>query len=178
MRRIGAPQHWVTVFEDVLSGHIRSQLVEDDSASLTDALLVESSEIARRMPRHSSEPDVSGIEVSCQTAASLIGVKFMFVSTAVEIGFLAGERRGRDFAIPLQQVLKFQSEFVVAEEMREIFGGHHNSISCKLDRAGVKPAATIKQAKVWRRSDIERYVDQVGETAVKLSRVGEPEKGS
>jgi hypothetical protein len=169
MRRIGAPQHWVAVFEDVLSGRIRCQLLECDSASLTDALVIDSNDFARRMPRRSNDLDVRGIEISCQVAAKLIGTTPMAVSSAVKARLIKGKLRGRDYFIPLEQVLKFQSEFMVAEELREIFGGHQRSICCELDGAGVKPAATVNRVRVWRRSDIERHVDQVGESALKLA---------
>lgn len=171
MRRIGAPQHWLAMFQDILSGRVRAQVVECASTSLSDAVVVESTETPRRLPRRLEAPDVSGIEISCQTAARIIGTRPIFVSSAVEIGFLTGDRRGRDFAIPLEQVLKFQREFMVAEELREIFGGHQRSICCKLDRAGLKPAATINRVRVWRRSDIERYVDQVGKSASKPAQI-------
>jgi hypothetical protein len=169
MRRIGVPQHWVAVFEDVLSGRIRSQLIEADDESLTDAVVVDSDDFARRMPRQSSEPDVSGIEISCQVAAKLIGTTPMVVSSAVKAGLMSGELRGRDYAIPLLQVLKFRCEFIVGEEVREIFGGHQRSICSKLDSAGVQSVATINRARVWRRSDIERYVDQIGKSVLKIA---------
>lgn len=93
------------------------------------------------------------------TAATIIGTTPTFVSSAVKIGFMVGAARATDFAIPLEHVLTFQKDFIVGEELREIFGGHQRSISCQLDRAGLNSAATINRARVWRRSDIEWYVE-------------------
>ena len=89
---------------------------------------------------------------------------------ATTTSFIVGVTRGHCFAIQLEQLQKFQQEFVVGDEMREIFGGHQRTISCKLDKAGVKPVATFNGSRVWRHSDIERYVAFVDLAADRIKR--------
>ena len=157
MRRNGDPQDWVAVFRNILSGRIALQVNDSDDTPLTDASIVKYADIERHVSRRSNGPDISGIEISCQTAARIVGTKPMFVSGAVKIGLMVGEARGRDYALRLEHVLKFQRDFVVGEELREIFGGHQRSICCQLDGAGIKSAGTINHTRVWHRSDIEMY---------------------
>lgn len=157
MRRNGDPQDWVAVFRNILSGGIALQVNDSDDTPLTDASIVKYADIERHVSRRSNGPGISGIEISCQTAARIVGTKPMFVSDAVKIGLLVGEVRGRDYALRLEHVLKFQRDFVVGEELREIFGGHQRSICCQLDGAGIKSAGTINHTRVWHRSDIEMY---------------------
>jgi hypothetical protein len=158
MRRNGDPADWVAVFLMMLSGGIRLQL-NPSADSLSDALLVRLPDVASHISRRSNGPEIRGITISCQTAAKIIGATPMFVSTAVKMGLLKSEMRGRDYALPLEQVLTFQKEIVVAEELREIFGGHQKSISAQLHRAGLKPATTINRTTVWRRADIEKHIE-------------------
>lgn len=157
MRRNGDPEDWVAVFVNMISGRIRLQLNPTDDP-LSDAVVVGTSDVARHISRRSIGPGIQEITVSAQTAAKIIGATPMFVSTAVKMGLLKGEMRGRDYALPLEQVLTFQKEIVVAEELREVFGGHQRSICSQLHRAGIKSVATINRANVWRRSDIESYI--------------------
>ena len=158
MRRNGDPEDWIAVFRNMLSGAIRLQLNQSGDSSLSDALVVRCPDIERHISRRSTGPGISGISISCQAAAKIIGVSPMFVSSAVKMGFLVGELRGRDFALPLEDVLTFQKKYILAEELREIFGGHSLSICCQLDRAGIKPVARILNNRLWNRSDIERYI--------------------
>jgi len=159
MRRNGDPEDWIAVFRNMLSGAIRLQFNQSDDSSLSDALVVRCPDIERHISRRSTGPDIRGISISCQTGAKIIGVSPMFVSAAVKMGFLVGELRGRDFALPLEGVLTFQKNYILAEELREIFGGHSLSICRQLDRAGIEPVARILNNRLWDRSDIERYIE-------------------
>lgn len=158
LRRKGAPQAWITAFESILAGRIQHQLIGDDEAALSDALVVDGTALARQVSHRAKGSDISGIDISCQTAASLIGATPMFVSSALKVGLIAGETRGRDYSIPLAQVLEFQRDFVLAEELREIVGGHQRSVSSRLRKAGLKPVTTINRTTVWKRGDIEKHL--------------------
>lgn len=159
MRRNGDPQDWVAVIANMLSGHMRFQVANGDNPSLSDAVVVEATDIARHVSSRSTGPGIGGINIPCQTAADIIGTTPQFISAAVKIGFLDGEVGVRNSALPLDRVLTFQKHFVLAEELRETFGGHQKSISCQLRRGGLKPAATINRTTVWMRSDIEKCIE-------------------
>ena len=163
MRRNGDPQDWVAVFSNMLSGRVRLQLA-DCNSSLSDALIVGAPCIARHVSRRSTGLGISGIKIACQTAAAIIGTTPQFISAAVKVGFLDGEVGVRTSALPLDRVLTLQKQFVLTEELREIFGRHEKSISSELRRAGIKPAATINRTRVWQRSDIEKFIEKQTDT--------------
>ena len=141
------------------SGKIHFQIADDGPPSLSDRLIVEAAVISRYALRRSAEPSIRGINISCRSAAELIGSTAQFVSAAVKCGFMAGEVGVRNSALPLDCVLAFQRQFVLSEELREIIGGHQKSISAQLRRAGLKPATTINRTTVWMRADIEKHLE-------------------
>lgn len=157
MRRNGDPHDWVAVFESMLAGRIRFHTANCDSLALSDALAVMPNDIAGYVSRRSIGPGIFGINISCQTAAALIGTSQQLISAAVKIGFMDGKVGVRNSALPLERVLAFQKHFVFTDELREIFGLHQASIVRQLRKAGLKPAATISRTTVWLRSDIEKY---------------------
>jgi hypothetical protein len=163
MRRNGDPGDWVAVFAKMLSGGIQFEFTDRFDASLSDALLVRCPDISRHVSRRCTGPGISGITISCQAAAKILGTTSGVVLGAVKIGLIPGEaqgrRRGTVFALSLEYVLAFQKDMIVGEELRQAIGGHQTSICRQLDRAGINPAMRIHNSKVWRRSDIERYME-------------------
>lgn len=160
MRRHGAPGAWVAAFDDVVSGRTQHQFIGSDDTSLSEALLVDPTDIARHASHHFSEFEISEIEISCQAAAKIIGTSTQFISASVKIGFLEGVVGVTNSAIPLERVFEFQKNFILGEELRAALGGgHQRSISCELRRAGLEPTATINRTSVWWRSDIEKYIE-------------------
>ena len=157
MRRTGDPQDWVAIFKNMLSGRIAFEIADCDSPSLSDTLLVEPTDIARYVSQRSTWPGISGINISCQAAAELLGTSPQFISAAVKAGLMEGKVGLRNSALPLERVFTFQKHYVLTEELRETFGAHQKSISCQLRKAGLKPAAAISRTRVWLRSDIEKY---------------------
>lgn len=156
MRRNGNPEDWAAVFSNILSGRIPFQITDSDSVPLSDALVVETTEVARYLSRGTPGPGTGGIHISCQTAADIIGTTQQFVSAAVKIGFIEGAVGARNSAIPLDRVLAFQKRFVFNRELLEIFGGHQNLIFHQLRKAGLEPAVTVYRTAAWQRSDIEK----------------------
>jgi hypothetical protein len=161
MQRNGDSRDWVTVFQKMLDGRIRLQIDDRDGRSLSDALIVRATDIDRPTSRRSTGPSISGIDVTCQTAADIIGTTSQFISAAVKSGFLKGAVGRRNSAIPLEGVLTFQQLFVLSEELRETFGGHTKSIACQLRSASLAPVATINRVSVWHRSEIETYAGEL-----------------
>lgn len=159
MRRNGDPRDWVAVFDKILAGRVRVRIGNRDGSSLSDALIVQTTDIARYVSRRCAGPGISGINVSCQTAAEIIGATQQFISAAVKSGVIDGEVGVRNSAVPLEGVLKFQMEFVLPEELSEIVGGTKKGIGLSLIVAGYEPVATINRTRVWRRADIEKYID-------------------
>ena len=159
MRRNVYPDDWAAVFTNMLSARIRFQIADCGSPSLSDGLIVEPAVISRYVSRRSPGPSISGINVSCQRAAEIIGTTAQFVSAAVKCGFMAGEVGFRNSALPLERVLAFQRQFVLAEELREIVGTHQKSISAQLRKAGLTPVTTINRTTVWMRADIEKHIE-------------------
>jgi hypothetical protein len=159
MRRNGDPKGWAVIFTKMLAGKIRFQIADRSSSPVSDCLIVEAVDISRYLSRRSTGLGISEINIACQTAAEIIGTTQQFISAAVKCGFMAGKVGVRNSAIPLQGVLEFQRQFVLAEELREIFGGHQKSISAELRRAGIRSATIINRSTVWMRADIEKHVE-------------------
>lgn len=155
MQRNGDSRDWVAVFQKMLDGNIRLHLDDRDGGPLSDALTVRATDMTRRVSHRTTGPGITGIAVTCQTAADIIGTTTQFISAAVKSGFLKGRVGQRDSAVPLECVLTFQRNFVLTGELRETFDGHSKSIGCQLRSAGLAPVAIINRARVWRRSDIE-----------------------
>jgi hypothetical protein len=158
MRRNGDPHDWVAVFEKMLSGHVRLRMADPGGESISDALVVSAADVASYVSRRTAGPGISGINISCQTAAEIIGTTPQFISAAVRTRFLNGEVRTRTYELPLESVLHFQRDFVLTEELCDLVGGNRKLIGAQLRDAGYEPAAVISRTRVWRRPDIEKYI--------------------
>lgn len=163
MRNVGAPGDWVDVFQKILSRDIRIQFIDVERSALTDALLVSPLEIKRYVRLRAADDGTAGIVISCIAAARLIGTTPQTVSAAVRAGLIAGQARGKNYALPLEVVLSFQKDFVLTEELCELLDQTRWRMGDLLRRAGYQPFAVINRARIWRRSDVERYVQKRAE---------------
>ncbi|MCW3834801.1 TniQ family protein [Sphingomonas canadensis] len=158
MQRNGNPYDWIAVFEKMLCGQMQLRFADCPGSSVADGLIVQASDVARHRSRRLVGKEINGIDVPCQIAAEIVGTTPQFISAAVRAGFINGALGVQCSTLPLTGVLKFQSCFVLPGELRDRIGGQSLGIGVKLRDAGYEPAAIINRVRVWRRSDIERYL--------------------
>ena len=160
MSRNGDPQCWVAVLKKMLSGELQFQMTDCAGRSLSDAVIVEAIELRAGLPRRSTGLGIDGVNISCQIAAGIIGTTPQFISAAIKVGLLAGRVGSQNSALTLEEVLTFQRNYVVAEELREIFGAHQRSVGSRLRGAGLTPVTTISTTTVWLRLAIENFIGE------------------
>lgn len=79
----------------------------------------------------------------------------MRVTAAVHAGLISGEKTSSQVNIALSEVMRFQREFVISEEIVSRWDITHRAFSEAMRAAGFLPVANILEVNYWKRSEVE-----------------------
>lgn len=146
----------IAVFAAMSTGRIEFALAGDGEVALSERIVLHDQQVSGVLPDQPDPATIQGVNVSCQTAADLLGATQQFASEATKQGFLLGKVGIRNSEVALASVLKFQQQYVLPVELSKRFGRSKKASRLLLQAAGLEPVAQVNRVTIWNRSNVNQ----------------------